>query len=75
MGKIPIVKAKDFFAALIKYDCVHISTRGSHHKVMNPATGNKATVPVHAGKDLSKELFVAILNQLGIDIDDFIPFL
>ena len=75
MPKIPIVKAKDFYKYLIKYGCAPISVNSSHFKLSNPKTAAVATVPIHTGKDLSKNLFAAILKQLDIDIDDFIEFI
>jgi len=40
----------------------HVSTRGSHHKYKNPATGKSVIVP-HPKKDLPQGTAKAILKQ------------
>ena len=75
MPNIPIVKAKDFYKYLIKYGCEPVSVKSSHFKLNNPKTGAVATVPIHSGKDLNKNLFVPILKQLNIDVEDFLEFI
>ena len=76
MNKLPVMSGKDFVSLLIKYGCVLISVRGSHHKLENPVNGNRTIVPVHGGKDLNKGFMLDILrNQLGIDVDDFLDFI
>jgi predicted RNA binding protein YcfA (HicA-like mRNA interferase family) len=75
MPEIPIISAKRFLAALLKYGCVAISINGSHHKVKNPKNGKVSVVPIHGNGDLKRALFVAVLNQLEIDIYDFLGFI
>ena len=75
MPKIPILKAKDFYAHLIKFGCVAVSVRGSHHKLQNPATSRTSVVAIHAGKDVDRGAFSSVLSQLEIDIEDFIRFI
>jgi len=41
----------------------------------NPKTNKTAPVAVHSGKDIGKGAFCSTINQLGIDIDDFIETL
>ena len=75
MPKIPIIKAKDFRSFLIKYGCVEVSVRSSHHKITNPATGMTSIIAIHSNKDLDKGAFSSSLKQLGIDVDKFIEFI
>ena len=72
MPDVPILKAKDFHAALVKYGCIAVSVRGSHHKIRNPITGNTSVVSVHTNSDVSTGVFKSTLRQLGIDLDDFL---
>ena len=65
MPKIPVIKAKDFYKYLLKYGCEPVSVRSSHFKLRNPKTGLPATVPIHGGQDLSKNLFASIMNLPG----------
>ena len=75
MPKIPIIKAKDFYAQLIKYGCVAVSVKGSHHKLQNPKTSKVSVVAIHGGKDVDRGAFSAVISQLGIDINEFIEFI
>jgi len=43
----------------------HVSTRGSHHKYRNPATGKSVIVP-HPKKDLPQGTVKAILKQVEL---------
>lgn len=42
-------------------------SKGSHHLYFHPAFNKTVIVPFHAGKDLKKGTFLAILKQAGID--------
>jgi len=66
------MSAKKFLKLLLKNDCVIISIRGSHHKVVNTKNGEMSIIPIHAGKDIKKSLMLDILVQLGIDSNEFI---
>ena len=71
MNKLPVITEKELYDLLIQYGCKHVSVKGSHYKVTNPANGRVAPIPVHAGKDIRRGFMKGILAQLGIDIDDF----
>ncbi|MCL2189840.1 MAG: type II toxin-antitoxin system HicA family toxin [Defluviitaleaceae bacterium] len=75
MNKPPIITAKFFYHALIKFGCRAISSEGSHFKVEFPPTGRRSTIPVHGKKDIKLGFMKTILGQLGINADEFIEFL
>ena len=75
MPKLPVLPAKDVLDWLLRYGCVLVSVRGSHHKVENPANGRRAPVPVHGSRELDGHFLRKILLELGIDVDDFIRFI
>ena len=75
MPKIPVIKAKDFFKYIKKFNCTEISIRGSHHKIRNNANGKTSIIAIHSNEDLYPSMFQAILKQLDIDINDFINFI
>jgi len=75
MPKIPIIKAKDFYKYLIKYGCIEVGVRGSHHKICNPKNNKISMVAIHSGNDFSRGSFSDVLSQLEIDIDEFINFI
>jgi len=72
MNKIPVITEREFYELLIKYGCKPISIKGSHFKVVNPTNGNVSPIPIHAKKDINRGFMKSILNQLGIDIDNFV---
>ena len=74
MPKIPIVKCKDFYKQLLKYGCLPVSIRGSHHKITYPHTKATTVISIHASQDVSKGAYSSTLSQLGIDINDFLEF-
>jgi len=75
MPRIPVIKVKDFCELLVKYGCVEVSIRGSHHKIHNPSTGMTSIVAVHSSQDLDRGSFTGILGQLGIDLGEFLKFI
>ncbi|MDR2655528.1 MAG: type II toxin-antitoxin system HicA family toxin [Oscillospiraceae bacterium] len=75
MPKLPIIPSKELLKYLIKYGCIHVSTKSSHFKISYPATGKISVVPIHTGKDLGRGMLAAILKELDIDAVDFIKFL
>ena len=75
MPRIPVLKAKDFYNFLLKYGCIAVSIKGSHHKIFNPKTGKTSVVTIHSGKDFDKGSFSGVVSQLGIDIEDFVNFI
>ena len=75
MPKIPIIKEKDFFRYILKYNCELISVKGSHHKISNKLNNKTSIVPIHGSNDLKKGMFAKIIKDLDIDIDEFIEFI
>ena len=75
MPKIPIIKEKDFFKYILKYNCELVSVKGSHHKVLNKINNKTSVVRIHGSNDLKKGLFAKILKDLEIDINEFIEFI
>jgi len=75
MPEIPIIKGKDFYKHLVRYGCIEVSIKGSHHKLHNPKASKTSIISIHSNKDIRKGSFASALNQLGIDIDDFLKFI
>ena len=75
MPKIPIIKAKDFFKYIKKFDCTEVSVRGSHHKIKNNKNGKISVIAIHSNEDLYPSMFQAVLKQLDIDVNEFIDFI
>jgi predicted RNA binding protein YcfA (HicA-like mRNA interferase family) len=75
MDKLPVITASELRRLLIRYGCVERSVKGSHHKIFNPKTGRTSVIAVHGGRDLDRGAFDAILEQLGVEIEEFIEFM
>jgi len=75
MPKLPVIPAKELLRLVLKYGCILHSIRGSHFNVYNPNNNKRSTIPIHGKRDLSKAFFANILNQLDIDVDDFLEFM
>jgi len=72
MPRLPMISGKDYIKFLEKYGCTIVSIRGSHYKMYNPETNKTAPIAIHARKDVGKGAFSSTLNQLGINVDDFL---
>jgi predicted RNA binding protein YcfA (HicA-like mRNA interferase family) len=75
MPKLPVLTAKELCNMLVRYGCVVLSVRGSHHKIRNPDNGRVSVIAIHSGKDVGKGAFAAILQQLGIDANKILEFM
>lgn len=75
MPKTPRMRAKDFFKYIVKYGCTEVSVKSSHHKITNNRNNRVSVVAIHTNEDIKPGLFLAILNQLRIDKNEFISFI
>ena len=73
MPKLPVVSGHEVVKALKKLGFSHVSTKGSHMKLIH-TDGRIATVPNH--KTVKKgTLKKGILNPLSISVEQFIDLL
>lgn len=63
--------AKELIAILKKRGFLLIRSSGSHH-VFKDAKGNRAVVPVHAGKTMRLGTLAGILRDADISVEEFI---
>ena len=75
MPRLPVIPSKEMLRLLEMYGCVRIKTEGSHFKVENPINGKRTVVPIHGNRDLGKGLFKRILDQLDIDVNEFLKIM
>jgi len=69
--QLPRVTAKELIAILKKRGFLLIRSSGSHH-VFKDAKGNRAVVPVHAGKTMRLGTLAGILRDADISVEEFI---
>ena len=67
----PRISGKDMVAALKRAGFILIYIEGSHHYLEPSEGGSLVTVPVHTNKILKPKTLKSILNQAGLDNDDF----
>ena len=67
------MKYRKLAKLLRKSGCVEMKSKGkgSHRKWYNPQSGKAATLPFHAKKEFTAWTVRDIVEQLGIDWDDF----
>jgi predicted RNA binding protein YcfA (HicA-like mRNA interferase family) len=67
------MKYSEIARKLRRLGCEEIPRRGkgSHRKWINNATGRGTTIPYHGAKDLKSKTVKAIVNQLGLEWQDF----
>ncbi|OGM13057.1 hypothetical protein A2W15_06185 [Candidatus Woesebacteria bacterium RBG_16_41_13] len=76
MGTIPALTARQIIKALKKLGFREDRQKGSHFVLINPKTGRKTVIPVHAGKTIKKPLLKSIIERdVGISIEEFLEAL
>lgn len=69
--KYPLLPSSKVVAALKKAGFESISQKGSHMKLARP--GRVVIVPMH--DEVARGTLKSILEQAGLDLDDFLHFL
>jgi len=71
MGNVPVLKAAEVVAILLKLGFVEVRQLGSH-KQFRDGTGRSTTVPFHQGRDISPVLLRQIAKDIGLTVDDLL---
>ncbi len=66
---LPRVSGEEAAKALMRAGFAHVSTRGSHCKLRDRASGRTAIVPLH--RELAIGTLASILRQVGISAQEF----
>lgn len=69
MPPVPSVPGHHIVRALERHGFRVARLSGSHHIMRHP-DGRGTTVPVHGGRDVAKGTLRAILNDVGMTIDE-----
>ena len=48
MPNLPVISEKELLGHLLRFGCVLVSVRGSHHKVEYPVSDRSAPIPIYA---------------------------
>jgi len=69
--QLPRITARELISVLRKRGFLMVRSSGSHH-LFRDVNGNRAVVPVHAGKIIPLKTLTGILRDADIPIDEFI---
>ena len=72
--KLKPVKAEKVIKALTKLGFEIVRRRGSHVILKHP-DGRVTVVPIHQGEELGRGILREIINDVGIDRDEFLELL
>lgn len=75
MPRLPAVTGAETVRALQRGGFVFQRQSGSHVQLKHPATGRRASVPVHSGEDLPRGTLSSILRDAGLAAEEFIELL
>jgi predicted RNA binding protein YcfA (HicA-like mRNA interferase family) len=67
---MPSAPADDFRRAAIRLGFELRRQTGSHERWVH-GDGRAVTIPIHGGRDIGPPLFHRILEQLGINVEEF----
>lgn len=70
MARVPRLKGREAIAALRRAGFEVVRSKGSHH-FLRHADGRATVVPVHSGETLGIGLFMKILKDADMDVEDF----
>ena len=74
MPRAPRLKGREVVAALRRVGFVVVRVKGSHVFVRH-ADGRSTVVPIHAGETIGIGLFLKILKDAELSVEDFSAFL
>jgi predicted RNA binding protein YcfA (HicA-like mRNA interferase family) len=75
MSRLPTLNAKKIIKALKKAGFIEHIQHGSHLILINTEKDLETCIPIHAGKDIKRELLKEILKQAGMSEEAFRDFL
>lgn len=67
---MPSAGAAEFRRAAARLGFIRTRQTGSHERWIHP-DGQSVTIPIHGGREIGPPLFDKILQQLGIDREEF----
>ena len=70
--KLPVITGKELLAFYIQLGCESRRIKGSHHVLKSNINGKMFVIPIHANEDLDRGTLKAIIQQSGLNQDEFI---
>jgi predicted RNA binding protein YcfA (HicA-like mRNA interferase family) len=72
MSKPPFIRAREVVRVAQSIGFVFDRQRGSHAVYYRVSDGRRVVIPMHGSKDLKPGTLRAIINDMGLSVDDFI---
>jgi predicted RNA binding protein YcfA (HicA-like mRNA interferase family) len=73
--KLPVITSRDVIKVAVKIGFVLDRQSGSHAVFLNRQKNLRIVIPIHKGKDIKKKTLKAIIDDLGITVEEFVNFL
>lgn len=74
MPRLPRIRGREVISALKRAGFTVVRVKGSHH-FLRHADQRATVVPVHAGETLGPGLLRQIINDVEMNVDDFLKLL
>ena len=71
MPKLPAVTGKEIVSALCKKNFIITGQKGSHVKLRHRISRQRVIVPCHAGKIIPPKTLKSILEDAGLNVEEF----
>lgn len=71
MGSLPVLKAHEAAALLVRLGFQEVRQRGSHRQYRHP-DGRGTTAPFHSGRDISPTLLRKIARDIGLTVEELL---
>lgn len=72
MAKLPVVSGKKLLKILTRNGYIFLRQKGSHCIISSSDNRKFTVIPIHGNEDLGKGLFNKILDDLSLDIAEFL---
>jgi len=73
--KLPVVRAREVIRVAERLGFVFDRQKGSHVVYRRPSDRARVVIPVHAGRDLKPKTLAAIIEDLGLTVEQFAEML
>jgi predicted RNA binding protein YcfA (HicA-like mRNA interferase family) len=75
-GRLPSLKAREVMRALERAGFVNVRSKGSHRVFQHRDDPRRRTIVAdHAGKDVPRGTLRAIIDQVGLTVEEFVALL
>ena len=75
MAKLPSIRAREVVRVAESIGFAFDRQRGSHAVYYRASDGRRVVIPMHGGKDLKPGTLRAVINDMGLSVDEFIAHL